>query len=417
MAFFSVNKAKKSRGEAYIAVDLGTEAVKSLVFERREQQCSILGKGRAFHPGGIMRGGMVINISEAVPSLRQAVEAACAQADIQPKNLVMSLSGDLVKSLVTTVHYHRARPDAHIDSNELKNILYKAQWKAFEQIRSLVAKEQKESDLGFKLINTTIVDTRIDGYKVSNPLNFQGSMITLSIFNAFAPLVHLGALQALADELGLNLVSVAAGPYALTKSLLVDNPEFSAVFIDMGAYLTDVAVVSEGGIFGMQNFALGSNAFSKNIATSLKVTPDKAEQIKIDYSSGLIDKRSENKLHRICKETAALWVQGVAESLDEFSHLDILPNKIFLAGGGAVLPEIKQALLMKAWAEHLPFAKKPAPAVIEPTDIPNIVLHNQVTIDLGDMVVLGLANLTLALPGKEDVLGDMLRRLVVNMQA
>jgi len=33
------------------------------------------------------------------------------------------------------------------------------------------------------------------------------------------------------------------------------------------------------------------------------------------------------------------------------------------------------------------------------------------------MVVLGLANLTLALPGKEDVLGDMLRRLVVNMQA
>ena len=417
MAFFAVNKAKRSRGEAYIAVDLGTETIKSLVFARKEQQCAILGKGRAPHPGGVMRGGMVINIPEVAPGMRQAVETACAQAAMQPKSLVMSLSGDLVKSLVTTVHYHRARPDAHIDSNELKNILYKAQWKAFEQIRSLVTKEQGESDPGFKLINTTIVDTRIDGYKVSNPLNFQGGMITLSIFNAFAPLVHLGALQALADELGLDLMSVAAGPYALTKSLLLDNPEFSAVFIDIGAYLTDVAVVSEGGIFGMQNFALGGNAFSKNVATNLKTTPDKAEQIKIDYSSGLIDKRSENKLHRIFKNTATLWAQGVAESLDEFSHLDVLPNKIFLAGGGATLPEMKKILLTKAWAEHLPFVKKPAPAVIEPTDIPNIFLDNQVTIDLGDMVVLGLANLTLALPGKEDILGDMLRRLVVNMQA
>jgi cell division protein FtsA len=196
----------------------------------------------------------------------------------------------------------------------------------------------------------------------------------------------------------------------------VDNPEFSAIFVDIGAGLTDVAVVSEGGIFGMQNFALGSSAFSKNLVNGLKITPDKAEQIKIDYSNGMIDKKSEGKLHRSLKTTADLWVQGVAEALDEFSHLDVLPNKIFIAGGGAALPEIKSALASKAWAEHLPFTKKPLPAVIEPTDIPKIVLQNQVTIDLGDMVVLGLANLTQDVPGKEDVLGDILRRIVMNMQ-
>ncbi len=417
MPWFAVNKEKRGRGEAYIALDLGTEMIKCLIFENQNQQCSVLGKGRIAHRGGTMRGGMVINIPETALDVRQAVVAACDQAGRNTKSLVMSLSGDLVKSLITTVHYHRARPDSHIDVNELKNIIYRAQWKAFEQIRGLMAKEQAEVESGFKLINTTIVDTRIDGYKVSNPLNFQGGMITLSIFNAFAPLVHLGAAQALAEELELDLTSIVAGPYALTRSLLVDNPEFSAVFIDVGAYLTDVAVVNEGGIFGMQNFALGGNAFSKNLATSLKITPDKAEQIKIDYSSGFIDKRSEGKLHRVLKSTAALWVQGVMESLDEFSHLDVLPNKIFIAGGGAVLPEIRQALLSKAWAEHLPFVKKPLPAVVAPTDIPNVALQNQVTIDLSDTVVLGLANLTLVAPRKDDVLGDMLRRLVVNMQA
>lgn len=416
MAWFTTTKAKQRRGESYIAVDLGTEIIKSLIFERRDQQSWILGKGRVPHRAGSMRGGMVINIPEAALAVRQAVEMAVNQAGLAPRSLVMSLSGDLVRSLVTTIRYHRARPDSPIDVNELKNIIYKAQWKAGEQIRSLATKDQTDAESGFKLINTTIIDTRIDGYKVGNPLNFQGGVITFSIFNAFAPLVHLGAAQALADELELDLTSVAAGPYALTKSLLVDNPEFSAVFIDVGAYLTDVVVVSEGGIFGMQNFALGGNAFSKNLAAGLKITLEKAEQVKIDYSRGMLDKRSENKLHRILKDTAKLWVQGVAESLDEFSHLEVLPHKVFIAGGGAALPEIINVLSARTWAEQLPFTKKPLPVVMESTDIPNIVLSNQITLDLSDMVGLGLTNLTLAAPKKGDTLGEILWRMVLNMQ-
>ena len=416
MALFVGRKVRERRGEAYIALDLGTEAIKCLVYENREAACHIKGKGKVLHRPGTLRGGMVINIPEAAMDARLAVLEACDQAGIAPKRVVMSLSGDLVKSLVTTVHYHRPRPDAHIDANELKNIIYKAQWKAFEQIRSLVAKEQEEADLGVKLINTTVIDTRIDGYKVANPLNFQGGVITLTIFNAFAPLVHLGATQALADELNLDLVSVAAGPYALTKSLLVDNPEFSAVFIDIGAYLTDVAVVNEGGIFGMQNFALGGNAFSKNLASALKITPEQAEQVKQDYGNDLLDKRSEAKLSKTLKETAKLWAQGVAEALDEFSHIDVLPNKIFVAGGGAILPEVKNVLLSKVWAANLPFSKKPYPAVIESTDIPHVVLENQVAMELSDMVALGLAHLTLDQADQSDTVGDMLRRIALNMQ-
>lgn len=418
MGLFGRSDQRKRRGESYVALDLGTESSKCLVWENYEQACHILGKGQVVHQPGTMRGGMIINIPEAAIGVRQMVATAIQQSGIAPKKLVMSLSGDLVRSLVTTVRYHRVRPDSPIDTNELKNIIYKAQWKAFEQIRSLVAKDQEDSaDLGVKLINTTIVDTRIDGYKVANPLNFQGSVITLSIFNAFAPLVHLGAAQALADAIGLDLTSVAAGPYALTKSLLVDNPEFSAVFIDVGAYLTDVAVVNEGGIFGMQNFALGGNAFTRNLATSLKISPERAEEIKIDYSNDLLDKRSKAKINRILKDTAKLWVQGVMEALDEFSHLDVLPNKIFVAGGGAALPEIKSALLAKSWAEHLPFSKKPYPAVIEPTDVPQMVLEHQIKIDLSDMVALGLAHLTLTPSAKNDTIGNILHRIVLNMQS
>jgi len=416
MGLFGINRRRQRRGEFYIALDLGTEKIKCTVFKNEEGNCHILSKTEINHQSGTMRGGMVINIPEAVIDVRQVVDLAYQQAGETPRRAVFSLSGDLVKSLVTTVHYHRARPDAHIDSNELKNIIYKAQWKALEQIRTLMAKEQEDNQLELKLINTTVIDTRIDGYKVTNPLNFQGGIITLSIFNSFATLVHLGAIQAIADAIDLDLISVTAGPYALTKSLLVDNPEFSAVFIDVGAHLTDVVVVNEGGIFGMQNFAFGGYAFTRNLATSLKISLEQAEQIKLDYSQDLLDRRSATKVGNILKITAKLWVKGVGEALDEFSHLNILPSKIFIAGGGATLPEIRSVLLTKSWSEHLPFEKKPYPAVIETTDVPNMVLNEAVEINLSDMVVLGLAHLTLDLDSKDSTVGDMLRRIVINMQ-
>ena len=38
----------------------------------------------------------------------------------------------------------------------------------------------------------------IDGYAVTNPVGFQGRHVKIGIFNAFAPLVHLGALESVA---------------------------------------------------------------------------------------------------------------------------------------------------------------------------------------------------------------------------
>ena len=42
----------------------------------------------------------------------------------------------------------------------------------------------------------------IDGYPVSNPIGFTGAQVELQVFNAFAPMVHLGALQSVASALG-----------------------------------------------------------------------------------------------------------------------------------------------------------------------------------------------------------------------
>ncbi|MBN2585583.1 hypothetical protein JXA59_02955 [Patescibacteria group bacterium] len=417
MALFGQKGGRKKSTDYFVAVDAGTDLVKCLVFSKTDGVgATILGGSTVPHVDGSMRGGMVINIPEAAVTFKKAVETAAHQANVRPTNLIMSMPGDLTKSLVTTVHYHRAQPEAHIDSGELKNIIYKVQLKAYEQMRQLMVKEQEEGSLDVKLINTTVVDMRVDGYKIANPLGFQGGTVTLSIFNVFAPLVHLGALQAIADELELDLISVAAGPYALTRCLTAHDENLSGIFIDVGAQTTDLVVVSEGGIAGIQNFALGGNAFSRVLASELKLSEDKAEQTKVDYGEDLLDKKSKGKLQPILQSVALMWARGVTQGLGEFTHLDVLPNRIFIGGGGAALPEIKNALMTKAFAEGLPFTKKPYPAVIESTELNDIALAEGVNLNRTDLVAAGLVYLTLATETPEDVVGTILRRIALSMQ-
>lgn len=417
MALFATRKPKKSYSKSvYAAIDLGTEFIKCLVFETKEDNCVCLGKSAVQHTVGSMRGGAIINIPQIAIDLKKALEQATPEKVQQPNRVVMSLSGDLVKSLVTTIHYHRNVPNDHIDSNELKNLIHKSQWKALEQIRQLSSKENNNGQLEMKIINTTIVDTRIDGYKVSNPLNFQGNIVSLSLFNAFAPLSHLDSLESVANALDLEIVSIVAAPYALTKSLLVDNPEFSAIFIDIGAHSTDVAVVHEGGIFGMQSFALGGEAFTRKLAVDLKITPIQAEKIKIDYSKKMLDKRSEAKVKKSMQTIAATWSRSVAESLDEFSHLDVLPQEIFVGGGGAPLPEITKSLQTKSWAESLPFTKKPKAILLQGQDVSCLKLPETISLNSNDFVVSGLSNLILNLPDRTAELNSILSRIMTNMK-
>jgi len=415
MRLFKSKRKSEDISEYFLAVDTGTEFVKCLIFKRSGSSAEILGKGIAAHTAGSMRGGMIINIPEVSKTIKLAIDLAIADLEVRPQNLIMSLPGDLVRSLVTTVHYHRSRPEAHLDATEIKNIAYKVQWKAYEQARLISAEESEAGgNVDIKLISTSVIDTQIDGYKVNNPLGFQGSTVTLSIFNAFAPLVHLGALQAIADELDLDLISVTAGPYAMAKVLMGEVA--MAIAVDIGASNTDVVVVNDGSVLGMQNFAFGGTAFSKELV-AMRYSEEKVAQIKMDYAAGKLGKKITKQLADRFKKVALVWAKGVAATLNEFSHLDIIPNRVFITGGGSYIPEIKNALMTKEWATGLPFTKKPYAALMKLNNFPHITLADGILVDAADAVVLGLVQLTLETDVEENIVSAIVRRLVVSMQS
>ena len=404
-----------------LALDIGTEVVKALIFriEKSTKQGVVVGVGRVAQKVGNMQSGAVSDISGVIESSRQAIALAKQKAGIKRvEKSIIGIAGELVKGTTTTVHYERVNPEMHIGVPELKMIIQKVQEKALERIKRQLAWETGQNDIDVKLINAAVVDVRIDGYHVQSPVNFQGRSVSMSVFNAYAPMIHLGALQTIAGELDLELLSIAAEPYAVARSVEVEDMlDFSAIFIDVGGGTTDIAVVRNGGLEGTKMFALGGRAFTKRLAQEFQLSFDVAEKMKLDYASGQLKPEEAEQVATLFADDCRIWLGGVELSLIEFAETDLLPSRIFLCGGGSALPGIKQALLTQEWAGTLPFSKPPQVSFLQPKDVVSIVDTTGELNNPQDMTPIGLAHLALLDSIEEEkMLSSILRRSIESIE-
>lgn len=401
--------------EVILALDIGTEVVKALVFrvDAAENRGVVIGVGKVHQKPGNMQSGAVADITGVIESSRQAIDIATANAKVKKiGKSIIGIAGELVKGTTTTVHYSRVNASLEIGQSELKMIVQKVQEKAFERIKKQLAWETGQENIEVKLINAAMVDVSIDGYHIQNPTNFQGSDVSMSIFNAYAPLIHLGALETIAKSLHLDLLSVAAEPYAVARSVEVqDMSDFSAIFIDIGGGTTDIAVVRNGGLEGTKMFALGGRAFTKRLAQEFGLAFDVAEQMKIDYAGGRLHPEDAAKLSALYADDCRIWLGGVEISLSEFAETDLLPSRIFLCGGGSALPGIKEALASPEWAKTLPFARPPHVSYLQPKDVARIVDTTGELNNPQDITPIGLAHLGLIeILDQEKTLTQILQR-------
>jgi cell division protein FtsA len=419
MGFFRPFRRIKSNGNTsncFLSLDIGTDTVRAVVTDAQGDKGRIIGVGKKKQKIGDMQGGVVLDIASVIANCNDAIRQAERMAGVTTEKMILGISGELVKGATNTTSYIRRDANTKIDLSEMKNIVHKIQWRAFDTVRSQLAHETGYNEIDVKLVNAAIVDTRIDGYKVTNPIGFQGKEVTLSIFNAFAPLVHFGALQTIAAEIDRELLAIAAEPYALTRCISSDDNNFGAIFIDVGAGTTDIAIVRDGSVEGTKMFTLGGKMFSKRLAQSLNISFREAEDIKIAYSNDKLERQSHRIVREAMQSDCDVWLSGVVLTLEEFDKIDVLPSKILLSGGAAHLPEIREVLETREWVKSLPFVKKPQINFLHPKMITNLSDETKTLNSQEDAVIMSLSNLGLNFMGEEELPSKVLKKVVRLMQ-
>lgn len=374
------NKLRKSQNKIsdndyVVALDIGTEYVKALIAHLNEDTLEVIGVGRAHQELSDMHSGAIADIAGVVRNCEQALAQAEEAAGLQAKRVVIGIAGELVKGVTDTIRYRRPQPDRPLDDAEMEFIIEKVQARAHDKAQKHIALETGNDQVEVKLVNSALVGIHIDGYKVSNPIGFQGRDVAVQIYTAFAPMVHIGALERVADELSLELLAVAAEPFAVSRSVLGSdgNSNFTAILADVGGGTTDVAVVNDGGVEGTKMFGIGGRSFTQTISSDMNVSYKDAEKLKLNIDNSQIKPTVKKELEASIDKTLEVWLAGVELALSEFDSVDHLPNRILLCGGGSSLKKLVLALESTNWQANLPFTKRVSVHHIEPSEVVGVV--------------------------------------------
>lgn len=369
------NKSDGDGRELLVSIDIGTEYVKALIAEVKGDTLEIIGVGRKHQEMGDMHSGAIADIAGVVHNCEAALTEAEDQAGAQAQRVVIGMAGELVKGVTNTIRYRRPQPEKALDIAEMEFIIEKVQERAQGKAQQQIALETGNQDVEVKLVNSALVSIHIDGYKVSNPIGFQGRDVAVQVYTAFAPMVHIGALERVADELALDLVAVAAEPFAVSRSVLGTDADsnFTAILADVGGGTTDIAVVNDGGVEGTKMFGIGGRSFTKTIATDMELSYTDAEKLKVNIDNSSIKPKVKERLESSIDKTLEVWLSGVELALSEFDSVDHLPNKILLCGGGSSLQKLVDALESADWYKELPFTKRPTVQHINPSEVVGII--------------------------------------------
>lgn len=417
MSFFSqFFKRATIKEERYLVLDIGSQTVNSLfVLVSR-------GKGKIVSAAKILRleakpsEGVLANPAELVSTCAQVIRWAGASS-LKDAKTIIGVSGGAIRGEVTSHHFEREDPKEKIDLLELKNIIHKIQWRAYEKIKRKLSLETGYSEREIRLLNASLQQISVDGYVVSDPLGLRGKEIAISIFNSYAPQSHLDVIEEIGRKLRLNIFYVVSEGCALAGALKAEIAgSQGAIVLDVGAALTAVTLIRGGACEGTKIFALGGASFTKKISSELAVGFWEAEEIKLKYSKNQLSQRASQKIAKLFEPDFAVLRAGIEMALLEFSQTEIFPPVIFLVGGASQLKGLDKYLSHYDWTQRLPFREAPEITYLRFEHLANLEDPFSFLKGPEDLPAAGLAGVALKTSLEGDALDKALRRALKMIQ-
>jgi cell division protein FtsA len=408
----AATKSSQTEGEQHIvALDIGTEFVKALVARvQSDGQIEIVGVGRQHQKLSDMQAGAISDIASVVQNCDKALTVAEEQAGVSVRTAIIGIAGELVKGTTTTVRVTRKDPSRQLDIEEMERIIKLVQQRAEARAKQQVSVELGSKDVELRLVNSALVNIEIDGYPVTNPIGFQGKDVVVQLYTAFAPMIHIGALERTAQELDLDLLAVAAEPFAVARSIIGDSQSanLNVILMDVGGGTTDIAVINDGGVQGTKMFGIGGRAYTRSVEREVGTEFDQAEKLKLALGTGKLPAAKEKIVEAALKKTVKVWTDGVELALSDFDKLDHLPHRLYLCGGGSSLQLLMDSLSQSEWYRALPFTRKPVVHHVRPEQVVGITdttgdVNDHTFITAMGLLRVGMDTLQFTGSGKESI--------------
>jgi len=364
--------SKKKKSEIFLALDIGTEAVKTLLFKKDDDKNIILGKGLEYFE----EAESFKNLDFPEEILKKTIVGTIDQVSkiAKPKNVFLGLPANVLIAKIVSQNFERKTPKESISQSENKKIGEEI----FQCVRNKIAQEfsQKTGLLpqDFHFSNFKILETKIDGYGVPSILNLSGQNLDFRVLAVFLSRYQLEKIGRIFQNLNLKILRIVNPVENLDR--LFPDEKINAIYLDIGGKITNVFLIEKGKLVGISQFDQGGISFTEKIYQALGLSFFDARTIKESYSQSILSEKVKKRMKEIFSDTSQRWFENLKENLKKFPQ-KLLPANFFLFGGGSLLPDISEILENGDFA-HLTFISKPKIEIIYPQKLKNIEDENQI---------------------------------------
>lgn len=406
--------------ERLYILDFGRNSIKLALVEINKQtkEVAILQAVDEIHPHHTGATDEEEHTDQLVDMVKRAFLQLEGSARPKAKTIAIGLASEMVSGHNLSYLYKRENPEAKIDLRELKNAIHNAELKAYEDIRRKFVTDSGYPETDVVLVNSSIQDIRVDGYKVNNPIGFDGQELYISVFNAYMPRFYRNLFTGLAEKMKFELSALLYEPYAVFSALRgKQGDDFEGIILDIGGKTTRISLVRKGKLEEIKTFSFGGESFTRRIASHFEIGFWEAEKLKARYSAGNLSESAKEVIEEILQTEFSIFLNALELVLKEFSRASLLPGAIYVHGGGGNIPLIDDIIRKRKWKRELSFVDSPKIYNLTPDIFENIKIENSKISDPQLVAIAGIADYLLqAATEKDTLIPKTLSRMVKLIQ-
>jgi cell division protein FtsA len=329
-----------------VGLEVGTSKVCAVVGDLgADGALNIVGLGQARSRG--VRKGEIIDAPMAEEDVRHAIVEAEQMADVEIRSVYLGVSGGHVRGFnnrgvhpVVSADREISEADVHDVIKNAKTINLPAQNHVLHAIRQHF-----------------LVDGQ-DG--ITNPVGMLGARVEVDVHVIHGSLNRLQNAIRTVKGLQLEVDDIVFTGLASALALLSnEQKELGSIVVDIGGGTTEYVVYANGIIKHTGVLAVGGDHISNDLAYGLKVPLSRAEQLKLEHGSAMVDEACKGQtitianelgmplkainlenLRRIMSLRLEEIFQLIAQDLQQAGTLDYLRGGVFLCGGGSRISQV-----------------------------------------------------------------------------
>lgn len=379
----------KQKDKFFLVLDIGTEAIKTLIFKREQlvkkddKKIIVLGTSKQYFEKSGVFDSKDFEKEVLKKTISKAIKETQEQAETTKVLTLLSLPPTILKGRIVFQFFERKKANEEISKTEEKVIYDQVLRNVQKDISQKFAEEFGILPQDIQRISLRFLGRKIDGYSVSAFQGYKGKILEFKILGTFLPKSYLENIEEITQDLGLEILKIIYPPENLpfifssekVKGLPIiqdydpsyhpsttlgaptkvgegggrvgvppTHPKKDAIFLDVGGEVTQIFLVKDGNLQQINEFGMGGKIFSQSLSNALGINEEIARDLKERYSNKLLSPETRERIKEILAGEQRDWYENLKLGIKKMKIEGLLPSTVFLFGGGSQLPEIQDSL-------------------------------------------------------------------------